>query len=454
MIKIMNNIQDKSVQKKFLDFENNHQVFLKEVSGIRIWKLIRITMYRFVAQDQVQKTKNNHKRRRFNILDYTFNSIFFSYGRCDTIIFENPRKIKNKIGYYDPYTKYYIDEYLSVDSNYQIIDDGYLGNHYEKSNRLRKFNNSFYYDIVLRIRDFFFRKNISLKESSMLDSLEKSFDTEFKVSSNLKKHVINQISVFNFQLKKYGSIYDSKKCKEIYIVCSYGKEGMIHAAKIRSIKVTEFQHGNMGPYQMGYHFPNTHDISYFPDRLLLFGEIWKDITCFPPVEIGMVGYKHLTETLNNYLDIKKQEKSIVVISQPSVSDKLIPFVIKTAEKNLDYTFTYRLHPKEKKIWKEKYPKLVNSSLVNFTVDDSSDDLYELIANAEFVIGVHSTTILECIMLDANVILVDLPGVEHMSFLIEKSFVNLVRYDHLLIIDEIDKLQYTANKNYIYEGFNC
>lgn len=447
----MKNISEESLQKKFLQFEEKNSLFSKEISGIFFWKLIRVTMYRNIAYGK--KSKSISKKNKFNIFDYTVNSVFFSKEKFSTIVFENPRKVKKESGYYDPYTRNYIDQYLSKNENYQIVDDGYQGIHFEKSSKLRKFNHSFYYDIILKIFGLIFKENISTFDDLMLDDLEKIFDTEFQVSSDLKKITLNQIRSFKIQMKKYGSIYDLKKCKEIYIVCSYGKEGMIHAARIRGIKVNEFQHGIMGPYQMGYHFPADTDIPYFPDQVLLFGELWKDITNLPNIEVNVIGYKHLTDSLNGYLNTKKIPKSVLIISQPSIADRLIPFILQTAKNNSSYKFRYRLHPKEKNDWRDKYPSLTNNSLDNLIIDYSSEDLYSVLSQAEIIIGVSSQTIYECIMLDCNIILVDLPSVDHMSFLIKKSYVKLVSADLPLKFNKESFSPKLVSKEYIYKITN-
>lgn len=440
---------EQSIQARFLQFESENGVFSQCVAGIKFWKLIRVEMYRAISQNHPSK-KKVHKNK-YSLFDYTSRSIFFSPKPVDTIIFENPRKVKNGTGYYDPYTNDYIKRVLSLEDSYQVIDDGYLGHHFEKSSKTRKFNHSFYYDMILKLWHRFVGEKHCSEELSYLKNLEHCFDREFQIRSNLTETALIQIKIFRHQLKKYGAIYDLKKCKNIFIVCSYGKEGMIHAAKMRGVRVTEFQHGLMGAHQMGYHFPNIKDVPYFPDRILLFGKLWEDITDFPSAKIEVIGYKHLTDSLGRYRNIRKKAGSVLVISQQSIADELINFVLQAAEVNKKYQFYYRLHPKEKSGWQEKYPRLAHSTLPNLHVDDSSDDLYQEIASSELAIGVSSQTIFECIMLDVKVILVDLPSVEHMAFLIEKDFVKLAPADQPLIINDFEFSESQAPKDYIYHS---
>lgn len=446
----MHNIVNESeIHLKFLDFEKKHRLFSQNVGGVFFWKLIRLDMFR--ALTRLSISQNIKKKSSYSFLDYTFSSVFFCRKTVDIIVFENPRKFYDGNDFYDPYTRDFIKNTFSSQSNYQIVDDGYQGVHFQKSTKILKFNHSIYYDILSKIWNYFLPENYTNKEISSLELLELNFNKEFDLNYNLKDLVLSKIKMFKFQKKKYGALFDKKKCNKIYLVCSYGKEGAISAAKDRGIIVSELQHGIMGPYHMGYHFPGIEHVPYFPDKLLLFSKLWQDTTHFPSCQSSIIGFKFLNDSLKPFRNQQKIEKSVLIISQKSIAHVLIDYILKVARENKDYLFRYKLHPKELADWKLRYPLLVNSQLNNLIVDDSTDNIFKCISTSEYAIGVSSTSILECLMLDVKVILVNLPTFEWMSFLVQKDFVNLVSAEQSLQIDNLSFVSASLDKNYLFHN---
>ena len=221
----------------------------------------------------------------------------------------------------------------------------------------------------------------------------------------------------------------------------------------KHIEVIEFQHGIMGKYQLGYSFPKEKTIHYFPDKLILFSKYWQDSTELPISNIELFGYPHLTNKLSQYYKIKKDNKQIMIISQPSVADTLIEYTIKIAKNNPDFNFIYRLHPKEKSDWKLLYPSLELNKLDNLLVDDTNTDIYLTISSSKFILAVSSATILESLLLDAVVILINLNGIEHMEYLIKKQYVTKINQNEYINFKNFKSNQYKIDKNYLFYGYD-
>lgn len=455
-------LSEKEIYEIYLEIEKKLDLFSKTIDNIFFWKLIRFKLYfkilsSFGLVKDRQSQKNSRKEQFFRTLNVIKNSLFYSafkgIQQKEILFFENPRKIRQSDGkYIDPFTYYYINQYSKNNDNYEIVDLGHYGEHFDKADEKRRFAESFYFDFIYKIKNKIFKQSFSQSERNIINDIEKAICEKFEMKVNIESFIKQRISDFKYQYEKFDSLFKIKKSKEIYLVCSYGKEGMIHAAQSNDIKVVEFQHGVMGKYQLGYSFPDNIKVPYFPNKLLMFGEFWSDNTDLPKkqIEIEYIGFKYLTSKLDKYKDIEK-EKQVLIISQPGNIDDLIPTSILLAKNNRDYKFVYRLHPKEVNNWTSAYPKLAEAieKLENFEVDTCKIDLYTQVSKSEFAIGINSAAIFESIMLGAKLILVNSPGIEYMNYFIEKKLGIKIESNVNVFLKNLE-LYYLVDKNYIYK----
>lgn len=456
-------LSEKDIYSQYLQIEKELDLFYKTIDGIFFWKLIRFKLYfKILSSFELVKDRQNQKKLRkeqfFRTLNVIKNSLLYSVFKdkkqTDVLFFENPRKIRQSNGkYLDPFTYYYIKEYSKNNDNYEIVDLGHYGQHFDQSDNKRKFAENFYFDFIYKVKNKIFKQNFSETEKNIIKNIEKVIYEKFEIQLNIENFVKQKILDFRYQYEKFDNLFKIKKPKEIYLVCSYGKEGMIHAAQLNGIKVVEFQHGVMGKYQLGYSFPNNINVPYFPSKLLMFGEFWSDNTDLPKkqIKIEYIGFEYLTSKLDRYKDIKK-EKQVLIISQPGNVEDLIPTSIILAESNPEYKFIYRLHPKEVSNWKNNYPKLVETTekLENFEVDICKSDLYKQVSKSEFVVGINSAAIFEALTLGSKLILVNSSGIEYMNYFIKKRLAVKIKPNANLELRKLE-VEYLRDKNYIYKN---
>lgn len=461
--KVKNVLREKEIYDIYLEIEKDMDLFNKNIDGIYFWKLIRFKLYfkilsSFGLVKDRQSQKTSRKEQFFRTLNIIKNSLFYSTFKDtqqkEVLFFENPRKIRQSDGkYIDPFTYYYIKEYSKYKNGFEIVDLGHYGKHFDKADEKRRFAESFYFDFIYKIKNKFTKQNFTEIEKNIIRDIEKNIFDKFEIELNIESFIEQKISDFKYQYDKFDNLFKIKKTKKVYLVCSYGKEGMIHAAQSNGIRVIEFQHGVMGKYQLGYSFPNNIKVSYFPNKLLMFGEFWSDNTDLPKKQIGIeyIGFEYLISKLNKYKDIEK-EKQVLIISQPGNVDDLIPASIILAKNNPEYKFVYRLHPKEVNNWRNNYHKLLDATekLENFEVDLCKLDLYMQILKSEFVVGINSAAIFEAITLGSKLILVNSSGIEYMNYFIKNRLAIKIESNTNLDLENLE-IGSLADRNYIYKS---
>lgn len=435
------------IAEKLFEIEKELNLFEKQIHGIYFWKLIRFELYSIILNklNLISTFEKNKKTTLLNKLVRVFqiirNTFYFSNknNRVDIIVFENPRKIKDTDGkYYDPYTKYFVDSLRDKNTNYEIIDLGFNGIHYEKKDSERKYGDHFYYDILKRI--IYKNKSIDEKSKEFLISIKNKFFKEFEIEIDFFALVNKHLKRFNIEYSKYYSLLKNKNVKILYLVCSYEKESLIKVANDLNIKVIELQHGTMNKYHIGYSFPDNIKIPYFPDEMLLFGKFWHDNTPIPlnSNQINFIGYKDYNIRIKKFYNIP-QKKKITFISQWTLSEQIFSKALEIAKDYPEYEVVFRLHPAEflkKDIYLEK---IKASEYKNLKISDINL-LTEELSNSEFVIGVYSTAIYEALSFNCKIILLDLYGIEYMEYLIKKKYVFKIALNEKIVLENITSLK--------------
>lgn len=417
--------------KDFYEIEEKYDLFNIKENDVYIWKIIRFyVFFKLLSKKQGVEAihLNNNENKKIKLLSVLINAILKNpvlKKRKEILVIDHPRKVKFNNLEIDPYTYYFLKD-LSKDQ-YELLERRYVGK-YKKS--VCSTNSTMdFFSILNRINKKFKRVSLTEELSNTLDNLEKELYQKFHTDINLKKLAYEKLSEFISLRQIFGYYLKMKKPKELYVVVSYNLEPYVAAAQDNGIRVIEFQHGVMGPFHVGYHFPFNDDIPYFPDEIKMFGEFWNQITDLPSKTIKtFVGFPHLEEQIKPYqdrLDCKYQNK-IVIISQGTIGEKLSNLIFELAKIIPEYEIIYKLHPGEFGRWRKEYKKLVElEKMSNVQIVENEVPLYDLFAQSQFVIGVNSTAIFEAIAFKVQPIIVKLPSYEMMKVLNEKYKVPLI-----------------------------
>jgi hypothetical protein len=429
------------------ELEREYELIQLEIKGVKIWQVIRYEMFNkllksFGLYGEAHTQKNSHLNKILSVPMYIFNSIInspFHGGHKDILIFDHDRKVYFKDEYIDIYTKDLISKIS--DTGYLVVENDYLRRHWTKKEKNRKYNDNYYISTLFdRMKKLKFSKN----ERNKIRNLEKIINNHFNLNIDIYNFIIKEIKRFYIQKKYYLKLLNKKKPTKIILVVSYGRQPLISAAKDLNIEVIEIQHGIISPYHLGYSFPYDNKLSYFPDKLWIFGEYWKTSAHFPieTNNISVYGFPYLTKSLEKYKKVEKNKRQIVFLSQGTIGNSLSELAFKVSGLLPDYKVVYKLHPGEMDRWREIYPSLNQAEkLPNFEiVQDNEKNLYEWLAESEYQIGVYSTAIFEGITLNCKTILVNLPGIEYMDSLTKFEEIKCFKPDEKVICSNLQDVQ--------------
>ncbi|MGM0597068.1 MAG: sialyltransferase [Myxococcota bacterium] len=431
----MKEISVKEICENFFEMENKYDLLNQEFDQVKVWQLLRMILYYKVALKTGTFTKPHAEK--IAVKDIIKSFFFFFYASLknplqgnyqkDILVFDHSRKVMVDDEYVDIYTKYLLEE-LNPES-YDVYESYYLGQHLSKKSHNRK-----YLD-VLSVFSYLYSKlgrvNISQNQKNLIKKLEKEFKQRFGVELHLQPLFEEEILNFKFGFRFYDLLLKKRKPKKIYLVVSYSfyKRPLIAAAKKNGIPTIELQHGTISPYHLGYNFPGSKELDYFPDYFHSFGDYWTNIVNMPlpPENIINRGFAHFRAQKNKFGRLNKNSRQVLLVSQGAIGRQLSTFAYEAALIMPDYQFVHKLHPEEYSIWQSDYPALVKASeLPNFTViDHNKNNLYEYFSESSTLIGVFSTALYEGLAFGCNTFVVDLPGVEYMDLLVEKGIVTKV-----------------------------
>jgi len=358
------------------------------------------------------------------------------------LIFQHPRCKKYSGVYEDIYTDDLINE-IGIDKCV-IIEKPFLRRHYKpRRHQVYYFEFlSLFSKFTAFIMPFYFKydaiainnmiQDIKIYIENKIEQKETDFEKEFRVKSFYAYYI-----GYLFMLKRL-------KPKKIILVVSYGYEPLVYAASTLNITTIELQHGVITQEHLGYSVPVNMTKKFFPDYLLLFGKYWKEsVDNFPlPAErLIIFGYPYLDRMSKENCNLIKKENQIVIISQGTIGKELSKFAVKLASiKKGIYKIIYKLHPGEwgraRKLYSELY-EAKEAGLLE-VVDTDTPSLYTLFFQSRWQIGVYSTALFEGIAFGCQTILVDLPGVEYMTPLLENRCAQLVKTP--------EEIKFTENEN--------
>ena len=488
----------KEVCEKFWEIEEKYELNHMKIQNTYPWQLIRVYIYYEITRklnifDSAQQSHITKIDKIKSLAPFIKNSLLYnpaSGKEKDVLIFDHPRKVMFKGEYQDIYS-YFLPEILDeINKSYELIENPYLNKHYTKRNKKRDKNGNKYikYNDKILLNSYIYktknRKKVPFTEDEIkkIDKIEKVIENSFSDIENnimitidlfriIEDHILN----FQYEYEKYRAIFEIKKPEKIFVVVGYENKAIIAAAKSKNIETIELQHGIISSYHLGYSYPEktrlkekkVKEIEYFPDKLLTFGDYWKNACTYPINSKNLItmGFPYFEENSKEFKSIQKNKentKQILFISQGVIGNYLSKFayellllLIDKNEKekllpkneeeiNLDnntkdkkiekYEIIYKLHPGEYETWQENYPYLnkslkLNSSQNNIkfkVIDDNNIPLYELFAKSEYQIGAFSTAIYEGLSFNCKTFIIDVPGIEYLEDLIKKNIVKKVK----------------------------
>jgi hypothetical protein len=195
-------------------------------------------------------------------------------------------------------------------------------------------------------------------------------------------------------------------------------------AREHGIPVAELQHGTIGASHPGYTFAPGRRPAAFPDHLLLFGDIWRELTPglpLPAAQMPAIGYGWLELQRGSHPRRPGSGKRrVLFISQRGIGRELAAIAMETAAQlpAAEFEIVFRLHPSEAPGWQANYATLTGAGVR--VEEPAARGLYAAQAEADVQVGVYSTALLEGLAFGLDTCVVTLPGHEQLAFLYERS----------------------------------
>ena len=417
----------------FFDLEEKYDLNYQEIQGCFAWQLIRMYLYYDITRRT--GTFGAPQQKSLSILDkiksftpFVKNSLFSNpftgNSTKDILIFDHPRKVLFEGEFRDIYS-YFLVDLLKNDYSFEVLEAPYLNKHFTKNHDYIKYTDR------IQLGSYIYKKRNKIeftqKEMELISNVRRELETAFDLDINLEWILTIHILNFQYDYKKYKELFKKRNPKMIFVVVAYENQAIVKAAKDLGIEVIELQHGTITDYHLGYSYPlktRTGGIAYFPDKILTFGDYWINEETSPISKDNVVpiGFSYFEAQSKDFIDIKSHERQVLFISQGVIGKYLSKLAYDFACEMKDYDIIYKLHPGEYETWRENYPELVND-LDNFRVIDNSETpLYQLFAESSYQVGAFSTAIYEGLMFNCKTFIVDVPGVEYLSDLIDKGYV--------------------------------
>jgi hypothetical protein len=225
----------------------------------------------------------------------------------------------------------------------------------------------------------------------------------------------------------YRRLLLKRRPSEVFCVGAYGGLApLVAAGRHLDIRVTEAQHGMVDRYHLGYSYPvrpKSGSLDYLPDRLLAWKGDWNPLPDLP-CEIERVTSRHWDGLRRDGALAAKRPGLMIVLSQPVIGGRLAQALLERSSKLRRFEIVVKLHPAE-----IRDPKLRSvfeplSRQENVRIGEN-DDLYDLLARAEYQVGVYSTALFEGVELGCRTLLVPLPGIEHMAQVLARGNAELL-----------------------------
>ncbi len=446
-----------------LYFEEQHKMFDKSIAGVHYWQLIRMALFTEVLNLRV-KIENRHPdfidsysgikmiKGGFSLLYHSFFKKSYKLAKGKTIICAARRRISQA-------------EQLAQEFGTAcfMIDRPNKFMHYPFSGKC-----GIVFSDSLDLHRSILIKMIQSVPTKLGRAIECELDTWYnkfnkfmgvEVSYLLIKNkiihaVISEKIIESYYQNKFKKYRPAKvvlyPCYEIF------NAAMVKACHSLNISVIELQHGYTNENDIIYSYKKEH-LEYFPDKVLMFGDYWKNCVKYPNKErFVSCGNIMLEASLNQYKSNRK-ERLIVFISQGPYANIIYPTAVKLCdilEKNKlsnPYKIIYKLHPNEVLSW-DRIHSDYHDSRISIVGNDLN--IYELLSKATVQIGVDSTALFEGVAFNTKTVIIDCPQLGDDMRRFSKQYHTLLTNDveeiYRYIVD-MEDIPIKVNSEYIWKS---
>lgn len=232
---------------------------------------------------------------------------------------------------------------------------------------------------------------------------------------------------FHAQRHGFKKFFKSAGVKTLILVNAW-KRALIAGAQAAGVWVIEPQHGLLSSKSALLSWPDTVEVPYLPNQLLLWGKHWGEVLNAPrSIELSTIGAPKQLAALQAQ-GIPHKIGTVLIVSQVQQTSKILDLAIRAALSNPDLKFVLKPHPQEKPITVGDVSSRIDQLPTNLQFANPNASAQPMIARAEFVVGVHSMALIEALALGAKVLALNLPGVENIEEFVTRGDITLADAD--------------------------
>jgi hypothetical protein len=404
------------------------------VDGVKPWIAARFSVYKQLASttglieggaaDRPWSWPDRVRRHTRLLWGAILSNPFRLPGRYDVLVFESSRTAVIDNVRTCPYT-HEIAERLVRDGKRVLRLDPELGGVHDKSaDPQRRFLDATALESGLRFRVSRWRPGLT--DLAFLREIEEHFTVALSRRIALGWLLDPGIPRFRAAYVTYRRLLTRYQPEEIYCVAAYGGlASLVAAAKDLGIRAIEVQHAVVSRYHLGYSYPGQPKAKarvYLPDRFLAWNREWNEASALAcQIELATPHWQPLAD---RYRAAAKQRGLMVVLSQPTITRRLLNVLIDRRDELGAFQVMLKLHPAE--LQDEHVSDALRAFLAvaNYTLAPPGS-IYDLLPGAEFQVGVYSTALCQGLELGCRLLIVPLPGFEHLERLLSTGGATLL-----------------------------
>jgi hypothetical protein len=350
---------------KLLEKEEKYNLWDFKIGSLNLWPLIRTAIFSKYEISDKGYAEPHYIPNKYNMLSpklwkHHLKTFYLLNVRrdCFDVLFFNTavlRYFNNETKYYENrlYGRYFksFSKPLNFENNFQ----GFFPNVLPKS------ENTFIFEtltILLKLNKEINKYKLPNIAKDDIAPFSNAVNSAFPniIQSDYIDTIITKNLISFPVIKKYyfNKIIPRITNKIAFVHCASYLGGGAILTKILHLagfKVIEVQHGFVSKEHYAYNYPqscienkNHQCREYLPDYLLMFGDYWAERVHASSKKI-VVGYPYLDELSEKLIQKNTPElKTILIVSQGTVSGRMVKIAKKLSQAFSDYKIIFKLHP--------------------------------------------------------------------------------------------------------------
>lgn len=344
--------------------------------------------------EEKEKVKSQSKITKIKTVAISFTQIvklYLTKKRIANCLYSFRRVDKVNGVYVDKFTDPLIDN-SSIGDNYIVLEAGREGKHFKPRYHNGQVIYVEFFNLIAIIGSKLsfssFKKRNRLEFAKLFYAIDNAYPAISYTHDEVCKMVCNGV----IKRKIYSSFFKRFHCERFFAPSRSDFQVMIPAARKNNMSVFELQHGIT--YAESLTYSGFRSYMFTPDKFLAFGEMApKNVYGIEEEKIHNIGFAFLDFVKDCVSSKEMKEGGVLLISEPSVSEKMITVILRLASKYPDITFSFRPHPME--ILTREQLGLLNSQS-NVVLDDNTQNIMVSLTQYKHVIGENSTVLYEAL----------------------------------------------------------